>query len=79
MDQHSEVVAVIAATARQFYDSKEGFRIYRSPTNSIRQIAFKRDRVIDTSGLCHILKMDKEATTALVDPNVSMVQLLGAT
>ena len=79
MERHNEDVKIIAANVRQFYDRKEGFRIYHGWTNSTRAVTFKKDEIIDTSGLSHVLKIDKKTMTALVEPNVPMDRLVEAT
>ncbi|KAK5166344.1 hypothetical protein LTR04_000738 [Oleoguttula sp. CCFEE 6159] len=79
MDHHDEAVAVIARRVRQFYNRKEAFRIYHGSTNSPRKSAFERGRMIDTSGLFHILNVNTERRTALVEPNVPMDRLVEAT
>jgi len=79
MDHHNEAVAVIAANVRQFYDRQEAFRIYHGSTNSTRKSSFQRDRMIDTSDLSRVLKVDTKTRTALVEPNVPMDRLVEAT
>ena len=79
MDRHNQAVAVIAANVRQFSDRKEGFRIYHGSTNSTRRSVFQRDKMIDTSHLTHVLRIDAKARTALVEPNVPMDRLVEAT
>lgn len=79
MEEHNKAVAVIAANVRQFFDRKEAFRIYHGTTNSTRQLSFQRDKMIDTSRLTHVLKVDTKARTALVEPNVPMDCLVEAT
>ncbi|KAI9826830.1 MAG: hypothetical protein M1832_005769 [Thelocarpon impressellum] len=79
MDRHNEAVAVIAADMRGFYDRKEAFRIYHGSTNSTRQLRYQRRKMIDTSQLTKVLRLDGEAKTALVEPNVPMDQLVQAT
>lgn len=79
MDIHNQAVAHIAATTEKFYARKEAFRIYHGSTNSTRKSQYQRDRMIDTSGLNHILKIDTKNMTALVEPNVPMDALVEAT
>jgi Delta24-sterol reductase len=79
MDAHSNTLAVIAANVQKFYDQKEPFRIYHGSTNSSRKSQFQRDKMADTSAMSHILKIDTERNTALVEPNVPMDGLVGAT
>jgi hypothetical protein len=79
MERHNKAVAAIAANVRRFYDRKESFRIFHGSTNSTRTSLFRRDKMIDTSGLSHVLKVDKEKRTALVEPNVPMDRLVETT
>jgi delta24-sterol reductase len=79
MESHERAVAVIAASIQKFYDRKEAFRIYHGSTNSTRQSQYERNRMIDTSGLSNVLKVDTEHKTALVEPNVPMDALVQAT
>ena len=79
MERHNKAVAAIAANVRRFYDRKESFRIYHGSTNSTRSSLFRRDKTIDTSGLCHVLNVDTERRTALVEPNVPMDRLVATT
>ena len=75
MNSHHEAVASIAARVRSFYDRKEHFRIYHGSTNSTRSLRFEKDKIVDTSHLNHILKIDRLHHTAFCEPNVSMEQL----
>lgn len=79
MEAHNESVAAISRRVRDFYSRKEPFRVYHGSTNSTRASARSRDNTVDTSNLNHVLRVDKESRTALVEPNVSMDQLLDAT
>ena len=79
MNQHNEAVAAIATRLRQFYDQKEAFRLYHGSTNGTHQSSLQRSNTFDTKHLFHILKVDGETRTALVEPNVPMDQLVQAT
>lgn len=79
MDIHDRAVASIAASAKHFYARKEAFRIYHGSTNSTRQSQYKRDRMINTSGLNNVLSVNTATGTALVEPNVPMDALVEAT
>lgn len=79
MDTHNESVATISKRIREFYSKNEPFRVYHGSTNSTRVSARSRDNTVDTSHLNHVLRVDKESKTALVEPNVSMDRLLDAT
>ena len=79
MGRHDQAVAEIAANVRRFYNSKESFRIYHGSTNSTRPSIFRRDKTVDTSTLRHVLRVDPEKRTALVEPNVPMDRLVETT
>lgn len=79
MDRHNKAVAVIAANVRQFYDRKAKFRIFHGSTNSTRPSDLQRDNVIDLSGLNSVLKVNTQARTVLVEPNVPMDRLVETT
>lgn len=79
MEQHQAAVAGIAAQVRQFFERNEPFRIYHGSTNSTRPSQFQRNKMIDTSKLTHVLKVDSEARVALVEPNVPMDSFVAST
>ena len=79
MESHNETVANIAAQARQFYQRKVPFRLYHGSTNSTRPSRRRRDQLIDTSKLDRVLKVDTQARTVLVEPNVPMDILVETT
>ncbi|KAF3915052.1 hypothetical protein ABW21_db0203819 [Orbilia brochopaga] len=79
MEAHNLAVEKIAADVRGFYDRKVGYRIYHGSTNSTRAAGFQRDRMVDTSGLTHVLSIDTTRRIAIVEPNVPMDQLVWAT
>jgi len=58
--------------------SEKVFRIDHVSTNSARQPHYQRDRMVDTSGLSNILRVDTPTKTALVEPNVPMDALVEA-
>jgi delta24-sterol reductase len=78
MEQHDKTVEAISAVVRQYYERKEKFRIFHGSTNSTRKSTLKRN-LVDTSSLRHVLKVDIEKKTCLVEPNVSMDRLVEAT
>lgn len=79
MDTHQKAVDVVAADVRGFYERKESFRIYHGATNSTRLPSYRKGRIIDTSKLSNVLEVDEVRKTALVEPNVSMDQLVETT
>ena len=76
---HDRVVGGIAAKVREFYDRKDKFRIYHGSTNSTRPLALTRNNYVDTSPLSHVLKINTEDRTAMVEPNVPMDRLVEET
>lgn len=79
MDRHNIAIDAISTRVRKFYIQKEKFRIFHGSTNSTRQPGAKSKKIVDTSDLSHILKVDVEAQTALVEPNVPMDRLVEET
>jgi len=79
MEQHIEAVATIADQVGHLYKHKTPFRIYHGSTNSTRQSQFRRDELIDTSHLHHVISVDLESKFALVEPNVAMDTLVEET
>src|SRR5579862_1803870 len=79
MDRHNDAVAAISASVRKFHAQKKPFRIYHGSTNSTRPLSFQHDKMINTSDLNHVLKVDTDARTVLVEPNVPMDLLVQAT
>jgi delta24-sterol reductase len=78
MEEHDKAVEKISAVVRQYYERKEKFRIYHGSTNSTRQTILKRN-LVDTSGLSHVLEVNADRKTCLVEPNVSMDRLVEET
>lgn len=78
---HNAEVSKIAHAVRSFHDRGQKFRIYHGSTNSTRKSALGRDRntVVDTSMLDHVVNVDTEKRTALVEPNVPMDRLVEET
>lgn len=74
---HKDAVKGIADSVRGFYERNEKFRIFHGSTNSTRNV--QRDKMVDTSSLSHVLSVDTEKRTALVEPNVPMDRLVEAT
>lgn len=76
MEEHQAGVAAISQRIKSFYETKTPFRLYHGSTNSTRNYKVDKNRMIDTSKLNHVLKVDKETKTCLVEPNVPMDQLV---
>lgn len=77
MEAHDASVRRIAAEVNGFYFRKEPFRIFHGSTNSTRPP--HNQRVVDISSLSHVLSVDEEARTVVVEPNVPMDRLVDAT
>ena len=76
---HDRAVERISTSVREFYDQKQKFRIFHGSTNSTRQSTVARNNIVDTSPLCHVLEVNTEKRTALVEPNVPMDRLVEET
>ncbi|KAF2754580.1 FAD-binding domain-containing protein [Pseudovirgaria hyperparasitica] len=79
MDSHNELVNTVVERIRDFHERKVPFKIYHGSTNSTRDAGFQRDKIVDTSKLDRVLKVDTTAKTALVEPNVGMDRLVEET
>lgn len=78
MEDHQTAVDAISHRIASFHQTKTPFRLYHGSTNSTRQYKVDKTRMVDTSNLNHVLKVDKQAKTCLVEPNVPMDQLVDA-
>ncbi|KAF1810183.1 hypothetical protein P152DRAFT_460684 [Eremomyces bilateralis CBS 781.70] len=78
MKPHDLAVKEIASRVRSLYSKGEPFRIYHGSTNSTRKPSLKENHV-DMSRLNHVLKVDRNTRTALVEPNVPMDRLVQTT
>lgn len=76
---HKLHVQTISEQIKQFYIQKKKVHIYHGSTNSTRTQKFQKDAVINTSNLTRILSIDHEKQYAVVEPNVSMDQLVKET
>ncbi|KAL5363108.1 hypothetical protein BJX96DRAFT_177782 [Aspergillus floccosus] len=79
MDDHNAAVAAIAADVRRFHQRQQPFRIYHGATNSTRESPYDRNNIVSTRHLHHVLQVDLDKKTVLVEPNVPMDQLVAAT
>lgn len=79
MEHHDAAVTALSAHVRRLYDRGTPFRIYHGSTNSTRPLAFLPDQMVDVSSLRNVIKVDRDARTALVEPNVPMDALVHAT
>ena len=79
MDHHDRATQKISAQVRDFHAQKTPFKIYHGYTNSTRKTLCSRSRMIDTSNLNNVLRVDTVNKVALVEPNVSMEKLVKTT
>ena len=79
MQNHRNVVQKIAASVQHYFKERKPFRIYHGSTNSTRQTTHWRENTVDISPLSRVLKVDTNARTAMVEPNVPMDRLVEST
>jgi delta24-sterol reductase len=79
METHEERVRSIATQVQSFHSRHEKFRIYHGSTNSTRRGRWRRDQVVDTSHLTHVLQVDTARNIVVVEPNVPLDKLVEAT
>lgn len=79
MNVHNEAVETISAQVAKFHDQGIPFRLYHGSTNSTQSRKVDPSRMVDTSKLNHVISIDGERKTCLVEPNVPMDQLADAT
>ncbi|KAL1954901.1 hypothetical protein VTO42DRAFT_490 [Malbranchea cinnamomea] len=79
MERHNVAVTTLAARIRELHDQDKPFRIYHGSTNSTRPLSFLPDQMVDVSSLRHVIKINRDDRTALVEPNVPMDELVAAT
>ncbi|KAF2132308.1 FAD binding domain-containing protein [Dothidotthia symphoricarpi CBS 119687] len=79
MEAHIATVQKVRSRVEHFYATTTPFRVYHGSTNSTRHADFDRDAIVDVSSLNHVLSIDYENRTALVEPNVPMDALVRET
>ncbi|KAF2435232.1 FAD-binding domain-containing protein [Tothia fuscella] len=79
MELHNERVFQVEAQVLDFRNRNETFRIYHGSTNSTRRGKWRRDQIVDTSMLNHVLEVDSKRNIVVVEPNVPMDKLVEAT
>ncbi|KAF4628266.1 hypothetical protein G7Y89_g9889 [Cudoniella acicularis] len=70
MEAHNAVAAAIEASVRSFSEMQRPFCLYHGSTNITRDSRRYLDNTVDTSKLNHVLRIDIETKTAIVEPNV---------
>ncbi|KAJ5416292.1 hypothetical protein N7465_004987 [Penicillium sp. CMV-2018d] len=76
---HTTAVREISARVADFHSHQQPFRIYHGATNSTRPSNRSLSNTVSTEPLTHILEIDTDRCTAIVEPNVSMGALVAAT
>lgn len=76
---HDERTRRVALAVQSFYERKAAFRIFHGGTSSTRRRKHDPSKVIDTSAFTNVLLIDHGRKVAVVEPNVSMEQLVDAT
>ena len=80
MYNHNRAVDLISIRVKDLYDRKQKFRIFHGSTNSTRpSTAATHKNIVDTSPLFHVLEVNREKRTVLVEPNVPMDRLVEET
>lgn len=79
MEEHKRAVDLISRNVKTFHETNKKWRVYHGSTSSTRTQNFTRPNIIDTSSLDHVLSISRDTMTALVEPKVSMAQLVDAT
>ncbi|KAG5805653.1 hypothetical protein H9Q74_004688 [Fusarium xylarioides] len=79
MDAHKTIVAGVADRVKHFHARQQPFRLYHGSTNSTRHSNRRVDNTVDTSKLNHVIEVNKDSKTVIVEPNVSMEVLVDAT
>lgn len=78
-NRHKIKTAQLAQQIRKFYEVKKPFRIFHGSTNSTRILSFRKSEMIDISHFNEVIKVDPKSSTAIVESNVPMDKLVGAT
>ena len=79
MENHHATVEKIAVQVRNYYNRGEPFRIHHGSTNSTRPLPHRSRNTVDISSLSRVLRIDTDANTAWVEPNVPMDRLVEST
>ena len=80
MEAHERAVAAIAQRVKTLYEQRTLMRIRSSTAAaSARPVSVPDAGIVDTSALNRILHIDRGRQTALVEPHVTMAQLVEAT
>jgi len=77
--EHARAVGRVREQVRRLAAAGTAARIYHGSTNSTRAQEFRREAMIDASGLDRVLRVDRDRRVAVAEPNVPMDALLEAT
>ncbi|KAL9080679.1 MAG: hypothetical protein Q9159_007545 [Coniocarpon cinnabarinum] len=77
--EHRDAVDGVQEKIEKFWERKKPFRVFHGSTNQTRPTSFSRSDIVDVSHLDHVLYVDPESQTCLVEPNVDMWSLVNAT
>ena len=78
MEAHHDRVRTLCLPVQSFNERNAQFRMYHGAMSRSRRTKLSCDSILDTSGLNRILVIDANRRTAIVEPNVSMEQLVDA-
>lgn len=76
MEEHDAAVQAISKKISVFSQQQTPYRLYHGSTNSTQARKVDPLRMVDTSKLNHVFKIDRQRRTCLVEPNVPMDQLV---
>ena len=76
---HDARVGKVASTVAEAYRNKQQLYIFHGLSNTTREVDFTKKAVVDISGLNKILEINEHQRYAVVEPNVTMDELLAAT
>lgn len=79
LSRHNTVVSRISSQVAQFHQRQTPFRIFHGNTNSTRPSIRTLTETVDISELNHVISIDVERQTCLVEPNVPMDLLVAST
>lgn len=76
---HEQAVKDVQKQVRNFFTKKQRARIFHGGSNSTRSQSIDHTKLIDISPLNNILEINTKEGYAIVEPNVSLGQLVDAT
>ncbi|KAK5937545.1 hypothetical protein PMZ80_010165 [Knufia obscura] len=79
MEAHNTRVTTLSQRVQQFYKDGIPFRLYHGNTNSTRPSVRSLSTSLDLSHMNHVISIDTQNLTCLVEPNVAMDALVDAT